>query len=417
MKNIKIKSWGNIFEKSVELLEVPNKEDNYIPVGNQNSLSDSNIPIGSKALKINRTESFDNLSNTEVNPLVTIGEYVENNKKFLYGIPGTPDVTFGGAIAADVHGKDSHWGKNFAANIESIKLKLSSGQVININRNSESDIFGATIGGFGLTGQIIAAKLKPNDIEYSDFFNTSIKKGAGLTDLVNEITVKDKNYFLAVIDLVNKSDKWIVKRSSPVVVQNVNTVSINSEKKKSSIYLPFVGSNFLYSLNLLNSLYPHIQRGGLRDYSSTLYPQGGLRDPRIFCKDKKIVEVQFSIPMQEINSLEKIFEIIRSHFNPITCSLKILSKPEKLNNLSFYQEGVGINFDIPSNKVNLKIIETLYSLLIAIGGKVNLSKDSLLSEKQFKEMYPEFDQWIKVVKKVDPNNNFQSSLSKRLGIK
>jgi hypothetical protein len=56
-------------------------------------------------------------------------------------------------------------------------------------------------------------------------------------------------------------------------------------------------------------------------------------------------------------------------------------------------------------------------LLIAIGGKVNLSKDSLLNEKQFKEMYPEFEQWIKVVKKVDSNDNFQSSLSKRLGIK
>ena len=65
----------------------------------------------------------------------------------------------------------------------------------------------------------------------------------------------------------------------------------------------------------------------------------------------------------------------------------------------------------------LKIVETLYDLLIAIGGKVNLSKDSLLNEKQFKEMYPEFKQWREVVKKVDPNDNFQSSLSKRLGIK
>ena len=83
MKNIKIKSWGNIFEKSVELLEDPNGEDKYIPVGNQNSLSDSNIPIGSKALKLNNSEYFDDLNKTEVNSSLTIGKYVENNKKFL----------------------------------------------------------------------------------------------------------------------------------------------------------------------------------------------------------------------------------------------------------------------------------------------------------------------------------------------
>ena len=417
MKNIKIKSWGNIYEKNVEILDVPNREDNYIPVGNQNSLSDSNIPIGNKALKLNSSEYFDEVNNTEVNSSVTIGKYVENSKKFLYGIPGTPNVTFGGAIAADVHGKDAYWGKNFAANIENIKLKLSSNQVIDISRNLESDIFAATIGGFGLTGQIISATLKPNDIKYSEFFNTSIKKGKGLHDLIDEIRVIDNNYFLAVIDLVNKNDKWIIKRSSPVVVENIKPLSIMPEKKKTSIYLPFVGSNFLYSLNLLHSLYPHIQKGGVHHYSNTLYPQGGIRDPRIFCKDKKIVEIQFSIPMKEINNIEKIFEIIRSHFNPVTFSLKILSKREKLNNLSFYQEGVAINFDIPFNKVNLKIVETLYDLLIAIGGKVNLSKDSLLNEKQFKEMYPEFKQWREIVKKVDPNDNFQSSLSKRLGIK
>ncbi len=417
MKNIKIKSWGNIYEKSAELLEVPNREDNYIPLGNQNSLSDSNIPIGSKALKLTSLENFDNLKNGEVNSSATIGKYIENNKKFLYGIPGSPNVTFGGAIASDVHGKDSYWGKNFAANIESIKLKLSSNQVIDISRNSESDIFGATIGGFGLTGQIISAKLKPSKIKYSEFFNTSIKRGVGISDLVYEISVIDNNYFLAVIDLVNKNHKWIIKRSSPVEVENIKPLAIKSEKKESSIYLPFLGSNFLYSLNLFNSLYPYIQRGGVQHYSSTLYPQGGIRDPRNFCKDKKIVEIQFSIPMQKINSIEKILEIIRNNFNPISCSLKILSKREKINNLSFYQEGIAINFDIPSNKVNLKIIEKLFALLVSIGGKVNLSKDSVLNEKQFKEMYPEYQQWIKVVKKVDPNDNFQSSLSKRLGIK
>ena len=417
MRNIEIKSWGNIFQKNATVFEDLKEGEKYITVGNQNSLSDCNIPVNNNILKLSNSHQTDTQDDGVVSSLMTIGNYIDSNKKFLYGIPGTPHVTFGGGIAADVHGKDAYWGKNFAANIESIKLKLSTNQTIEINRNSDFDIFQATIGGFGLTGQIISTRLKPNKIKYSEFFNITTKVGKGIDNLINEVKIIDDNYFLAVIDLVNKNDKWIIKRSSPIEVTNKNHTFLESKENKTSIYLPFVGSNFLYSLNLLNSIYPFLQKDGIQHYSKVLFPQGGIRDPRIFCKNKKIIEIQFSIPIVEINNIGKILSIIKNNFKPISCSLKILSKPEKFNNLSFCQEGIAINFDIPSNKINLKIIENLHNLLIEIGGKVNLSKDSLLNEKQFKGMYPEFKNWIKVVKKVDPNDNFQSSLSKRLGIK
>ena len=46
-----------------------------------------------------------------------------------------------------------------------------------------------------------------------------------------------------------------------------------------------------------------------------------------------------------------------------------------------------------------------------------MAKDSTLNQEEFKEMYPNFQNWEQIVKSVDPDNIFQSKMSKRLGIK
>ena len=66
---------------------------------------------------------------------------------------------------------------------------------------------------------------------------------------------------------------------------------------------------------------------------------------------------------------------------------------------------------------NHKSIRIFYSELIKHGGKIYLAKDSTLNVSEFNDMYPDANAWKRVVKEVDKNNLFQSSLSKRLKIK
>jgi hypothetical protein len=160
-----------------------------------------------------------------------------------------------------------------------------------------------------------------------------------------------------------------------------------------------------------------MQHSGLIHYSNFYYSQSGIRDVRNFCKNKKIIEVQFSIPMKNINQLSNLFLMINKFIKPITCSIKILGDDVNQNNLSFYQYGLSINFDFPMDRLNTKKLNEIYIEIIKLGGKVNLSKDSQISEEMFKSMYPEYPNWLKVVKKIDPFNYFQSAMSKRLQIK
>ncbi len=69
--------------------------------------------------------------------------------------PGTKFVTVGGAIAADVHGKNHHRDGSFGAFVDDLQLLVASGEILHCSPKENSDIFWATIGGMGLTGCIL----------------------------------------------------------------------------------------------------------------------------------------------------------------------------------------------------------------------------------------------------------------------
>ena len=66
--------------------------------------------------------------------------------------PGTQFVTLGGAIAADVHGKNHHRDGSIANFVESFELLTAGGETLHCSRTENSDAFWGTLGGMGLTG-------------------------------------------------------------------------------------------------------------------------------------------------------------------------------------------------------------------------------------------------------------------------
>ncbi len=120
MKKKKIYYCCNNFYKEIELIY--DLSENYgIYLGNQNSYGDCFIPHSHFSYKDKKREKL--LGELGLDPSVTIEEYIYRNKKLLFGIPGKGNVTIGGAIAADTHGKDNIWGGSFSKNIDSLKQK------------------------------------------------------------------------------------------------------------------------------------------------------------------------------------------------------------------------------------------------------------------------------------------------------
>jgi decaprenylphospho-beta-D-ribofuranose 2-oxidase len=56
-------------------------------------------------------------------------------------IPGTKDVSVGGAIAADIHGRN-HWSAGtFARYVRSLRLLLADGTILECGPNSQTELF------------------------------------------------------------------------------------------------------------------------------------------------------------------------------------------------------------------------------------------------------------------------------------
>lgn len=67
-------------------------------------------------------------------------------------VPGTQQVSVGGAAAMNIHGKNNFAVGTFGDSIRSFRIVTPSGETLDCSRAENSDVFHAAIGGFGMLG-------------------------------------------------------------------------------------------------------------------------------------------------------------------------------------------------------------------------------------------------------------------------
>ena len=85
-------------------------------------------------------------------------------------LPGTRQVTIGGAIGPDIHGKNHHSAGSFGDHVLSMELLVADGRVLHLEPTGETaELFWATVGGMGLTGIILRARIQMTFTETAYF--------------------------------------------------------------------------------------------------------------------------------------------------------------------------------------------------------------------------------------------------------
>ena len=120
---------------------------------------------------------------------------------FLEVTPGTAQVTLGGAIANDVHGKNHHRRGTFGRSVESFTLLGSDGVRRSCSPEANAALFNATVGGMGLTGIIEQATIRLMRVPSANVRQTAFRFAAidGYFDAIDDIDAAHE-YSVAWID-------------------------------------------------------------------------------------------------------------------------------------------------------------------------------------------------------------------------
>jgi FAD/FMN-containing dehydrogenase len=341
-------------------------------------------------------------------------------------VPGTRFVSVGGAIAADVHGKNHHCEGGFGRYVESLLLRTGQGETIEVSREENSDAFFATIGGMGLTGVILEAtmRLRPAG---TGWIRERVVRASDLDAAMRALDAGDAaTYSVAWIDCLARGGDlgraliYLGEHAAKGELAAGAEAFPPGRDPGLSVPVDFPSLTLnRYSIRAFNELYYRMgarRAGGSRLVS--LYPYFFPLDSvsawnRIYGR-RGFVQHQCVIPEAGARAvLGDILERISGRGDAsFLAVLKKLGQGDGI--LSFPLPGYTLALDFPLRGNILNFLDEIDRLVVAAGGRLYLAKDARQSRATFVAGYPALPRFNAIRKALDPAGKIRSRLSQRL---
>jgi decaprenylphospho-beta-D-ribofuranose 2-oxidase len=344
-------------------------------------------------------------------------------------LPGTRQVTVGGAIACDIHGKNHHSAGSFGNHVASMELLTADGQIRHLTPNGdEAELFWATVGGNGLTGIVLRASIAMTPTETAYF----IADGVATKDLDETVAVhldgsEDKyTYSSAWFDLISPAPKLgraaisrgslakldqlppklaknPLKFDAPQLLTVPNIFPVSAMNKASFMAIGEVyyrlGGTYSGKIQNLSKFYHMLDL--VSGWNNAYGPTG-------------FAQHQFLVPPDALDEFKAIIRWIQTQGHYSALNVFKLFGPGNRAPLSFPMAGWNVAMDFPNKPGVNAFLNELDARVMEFGGRVYTAKDSRVSADNFHAMYPRIDEWIALRRKVDPLRVFVSDMARRL---
>lgn len=343
-------------------------------------------------------------------------------------LPGTRQVTIGGAIGSDIHGKNHHSAGSFGNHVRSMDLLTADGVVRTITAESDPELFWATIGGCGLTGIILRATIEMTPTETA-YFIADGDVTATLDETIafhSDGSEGDYEYSSAWFDAISPLPKLGRAAISRGNLAKLDQLPAKLQKDplrfngKTFFTLPDVFPNGLankYTFGPIGEVWYRksgTYRGKVQNLTQFYHPLDMLGEWNRGYGSNGFLQYQFVVPPESVEEFKRIIiDIQGSGFYSFLNVFKLFG-PGNQAPLSFPMEGWNICVDFPISRGLNEFVSDLDRRVLEFGGRLYTAKDSRTSAESFHKMYPRIDEWIKVRRSVDPTGVFMSDMARRL---
>jgi decaprenylphospho-beta-D-ribofuranose 2-oxidase len=339
--------------------------------------------------------------------------------------PGYPQITIGGCIAANVHGKNPFLEGTFAHQVESLTLFHPRYGTLEISRRSSPDLFHLTCGGLGLTGVILSATLR---LQAVPGFSTSVERteiGSLSEGLHAARSLTEGSAFAYTwhdgVPHRSSFGRGFVYRGRitpgkpyPTARRRYRRIDAATRRNFPLSLLRDSTARLLtwgfwaterfkrrtIDMPLFDAIFPFARRS---EYF-LLFGRRGLAEAQVIVPDAQIEGF-----LGELQAL-----LLRERPGSVMISMKLFRGEPRL--LCFEGSGVCVTIDFARSSATTKFLGVFDEMCVTAGALPNLIKDSRIPLEVVRRCYPGYEEFRDRIQTHDPERLFRSELSQRLGL-
>lgn len=363
--------------------------------------------------------------------IIDASHAIENSWGIRQKQTGVDDVSLGGSISANGHGRGLQM-QPMGEDIENLSLVNSHGELVFCNREQNAELFSLVVGGYGLFGVIYSATLRlaPRQrvkrvvdiIDLDDAMNAvfrRVSEGCSFGDFQFVIDTQDDNFlrrgvfacYKPSLDIVNELDAAAHADLTPDAWLKLLKLAHDDKKHAfrlySQHYLSTDGNHYWSDTMQLSTYIP-----GYADFLE----KSQAADTKPATKETLVIGEHYVPHDQLLTFMEQARAIFRRFGTEVIYGTIRAIMRDQTSFLPWAKDDfacVIFNLRTLHTEAGLARTENTFRALIdascQLGGSYFLTYHRYASAAQVEACYPRFQEWLALKKRYDPDELFSSN--------